>query len=293
MFSWLFTSRNNDDNFINAIINNLIDTEDIRLNIYRASNRKYFDVQHYPIPKMPYSPIWFSLKKEDVESYVKTYDRNTKNPDDEVIFLEYEFRPNYKILKIRNDDGQLNKELMKILVDHVVDKIKNDEDKKINILNQLKSDIKFKHWTYDQYSENLFSDTEIIKNVLNTFKGIYSNQRTSEKIIDELLFQEIINEMMRLNLIERYELVGFWNGFTVNDSPEPTPEEIIIIGNRMRDCLVPIVDLITIDKKREREINSYERQNKRTRRIGGKKSKKYNLKKSKKYNLKKSKKSKK
>ena len=295
MFNWLFSSdsnknnnkskninwfsltskpEQNDDEFINAVVNNLIDTENINLNLYRASNRKYFDVENYPIPKMVDSPIWFALNRESVDFYMRTYDRKTKNFEDEIIVNEYQLRPNYKILKIKdeNKNGQMDQELMKIIVDHVVYKIRNDEDKIKNIINKIKEDGNFKYLTHDENTQNILNDESILNNILNTFKGIYSDKRTNMKLIDELLFQEIINEMIRLNLIERYHIVGFWNGFTMNASPDPTPQEIIIINNKMKECLIPI------DKKRKiyninnKNNENDERENKRKRQRGGKKN---------------------
>ena len=290
MLSWLFPSRNNDINF--AVRDNLIDTENITSHLYRASNRKYFDRENYPIPKMIYSPIWFSLNRESVDFYVRTYNRDGKHHDDEVIVLKYQLKPNYKILKMRNENenGQIDKELMKIIVDHVIYKIRNDKDKIKNIINKIKENVNLKYLTHDEYTQNILNDEEILNRVLNTFKGIYSNKRTNMKFIDELLFQEIINEMMHLNLIETCNIVGFWNGFTINDSPDPTPQEIILINNRMRDCLIPM------DKKRKlyneiesnqiegnqiegnqtegNQIEGNERENKRKRQRGGKKIKK-------------------
>ena len=204
MFSWFFQSKKNNDenNFTKAIIDNLINTENIPSNLFRAS--AYFDVKNYPIPKKPYSPIWFSLYRNDVKGYANTYkvdtenpqntyDRDTENPKKKIIIVEYIIiNPNYKIVNIRNDDNQINKPLMKIIVDYVVDKIRNDENKKKIILDTLKSKKKYNYLIHDEYSQNILSDTEIINRVLNIFKGIYSDNRTNEKILDELLFQEII-----------------------------------------------------------------------------------------------------
>ena len=243
MLSWLWGSsrlQNIDDKFINAIISNLIDTQDVQSNLYRVSDKQYFDDEKYPIPKMQYSPIWFSLDESSTKMYKGFRDQDK-------IVLEYNFKPNYKILKMRNDNVEMNKPLMKIIVDYVINKILNDEDKIQNIIDKIKNNDTVAPLTgtnsvgVNGRERIIFSDDEIINRVLNIFEGIYGDDRTGYKFIDELLFQEIINQMMRLNLIERYNIVGFWNGRTQSFAEYPTPEEIIIIANRMRECLTPVI----------------------------------------------------
>ena len=128
--SWFSSSSQNDDKFINAVKDNLIDTENIKIPLYRSSKRQYFDSENYPIPKMVYSPIWFALNKDDVIFYMKTYE-TTKTSSG--IIVEYNLNPNYKILNLRKENRELDKQIMKILVDHVIDKIRNDNDKIRNI----------------------------------------------------------------------------------------------------------------------------------------------------------------
>lgn len=268
--SWFSSTSQNNDTFINAILDNLIDSENIPSHLYRASNRKYFDSEKYPMPKMAYSPIWFSLNAESVNFYARTYNKKSTKLEDEIIFFEYQLMPSYKILKIRNDDNSLNEELMKIIVDHIINKIKNDGNKMTNIINKLISNDKYKYLTHDEIEKNILNDSEIINKITNVFKGIYKNERTNDKFIDELLFQEIINEMMHLNIVERYNVVGFWNGYTMNESPDPTPEEIIIIANRMRECLTPILseDEIEIQEKNKnpKRVNIIKTQEEKIRR---------------------------
>lgn len=243
MWSWLFSSSgSNDDLFINAVKDNLIDTENIKKILYRASEKKYFDRNLYPIPKMVYSPVWFSLNEEDVIFYIKNHDAKLSS----IMSIEYNFKPNYKILNLQREDRRLNREIMKILVDHVISKIENDNIKKQNISNKIKENDSVKNLLYDEVSGNILSDENIVSVVLNEFRGIYKDERTNYKLIDELLFQEIINEMMRLNLVERYNIVGFWNGFSLIKfrDDDVIPEEIVIIGNRMRECLEPINNLM-------------------------------------------------
>jgi hypothetical protein len=247
VFLWCQPSSQSENKiFIDAITENLIDTKNVveqgvKLPLYRASKIKYFDRNdYYPISKIDeysygYAPIWFALSKQSVIFYARTYGRNSPVYEDNIIILEYKLKPNRKILKIRNEYGQINNNLMKIIVDHVINKIINDKTgiKKNNIIDKIKKSDDFIHLRES-------NDSIILNEIFNIFRGIYTNNRTGIKLVDELLFQEIINEMICLNLIETFNIVGFWIGFTLIDGPDPIEQEIIIIDNQMRDCLKPL-----------------------------------------------------
>ena len=232
---WPFSTRSQNNEgegaFIHAITSNLIDTESITKSLYRTSEKQYFDEEFYPRPKpnTNYSPIWFSLNEQDCLFYMKTHTSKLNS----MILVNYSVKPDYKILNLRQENNQLNLEVMQILVDHVINVIQKDNIKSTNIINKMKTDNTVKGLIANK------NDTAILQDLLDRFKGIYQNTRTNYKLIDELLFQEIINEMIRLNLVKDLNIIGFWNGFSLipyhND--DVIPEEIVIIANRMRECL--------------------------------------------------------
>lgn len=258
MLSWFFSSSSlNNSEFTNAIVNNLIDTQDIINPLYRVSIRKYFDQEYYPIPKTVNSPIWFTLNVNDVISYLRQYKQirtatfeninpqldeygiyyssNSDNENDNVI-VKYNLNPNYKILKLRLDNREMDKQTIKIIVEYIIDKIKNDSSKTAHLISRAKENEEIQ----PHLERN--DDTYILNYIFNEFKGIYNDKRTAVKFIDELLFQELVEQMEILNLIERYNIVGFWNGFSyINMSDEVIPEELVIISSRMKECLSPMI----------------------------------------------------
>lgn len=267
MFSWFFSSPDkltNDDKFINAIQEHLIDTQDIQLSLYRASRIKYFDSEHYPISKNINSPIWFTVKIYDVVNYFNNYYTthmpicmenvipniekngyyilNISNNENNPKIIKYNLNPGYKILNLRLANGSIDSKTIKIIADYAIDKIRNDDSKKQYIIDRAKKD---EELMLDIETGQKNNDVFILNNVIKHFEKIYNDDRTGIRLADELLFEEIIFQMVRLNLVQRFNIVGFWNGYSnIFEGRDPVPEEMIIINSRMRECLTPMVKTV-------------------------------------------------
>lgn len=240
LFSWVYSG--NDINFTNAIVENLIDTENIQTHLYRTSESKHFDMKNYPIPKpiptnhVQISPIWFSLNREEAEKYKRTFEELEENShENKFIILEYFVKSGYKLLNLKKSDGEINNSLLQILVDYVINQLKNNTDKINYFIDRCKEE-EFKYLSKYNYND--------AKNhIFELFRNVYTENRNS-RLIDELVFKEIISEMDNKNLIRTHNIVGFWNGYTmiVGAFSDIIPEEIIIMSSRMEECLIPMVE---------------------------------------------------
>lgn len=224
-----------ENNFKEAIKNNLIEMNSLTDNKSNSIDYLYrvgrIDEEYFP-NRGPNDPIWFAMNEDDNKYYYEKF----INPHRQCIKYEIEKNANKKILNLRNPNGYLNSELMKILIEHIINQI----DKTIFIPKGL-----------------IIENNN--KNKYDIFRRYYDGTLDDGKI-DDFIFKSIITEMNRIDEIKLFDVVGFLVGKRQINSLNYTsdtdiPPEMILINGKIKECLTPILGILYERDSRYNFIN--------------------------------------
>lgn len=226
------------------IFSDLIDTSTINKVIMRIRNIKYFDSEGYPIQD-PDEPVWFTDQNgiSTYESYIYGSKYTIK---------EYKFKKdtNYNLINVTNvevndfnllteyismndmssdqtDKMLLKQEAIESMVECVIRKLKKngEMDPDGNVTTQIRGHNK------------TITERELKKICI---KG----ERGKDGDVERYLFKKIFEELDNFGILEKYNIIGFYNGISWQEEPPgmmsrlpPLPSEIIILSKYVKSSM--------------------------------------------------------
>jgi hypothetical protein len=228
------------ESFETAILNNLIDIDIIKKPITRHAKDEYFDEDGYPIDSNPEQPIWFT-DETGINIYTRDPRRQNNHKTQSYTFNEY---TGYKLINMTNTNDHtilnntygsdtnvwLNRDLMKQLVDYLIDKLKSTGEMRAGVV-------------LTKIRDKSITITE------EDLRAIY-NTRTTNTSLEIYLFSKLFEEIEEMNRKRNnMKIIGFYNGNSAQDF-DTLPLEFIILNKYVRSSITPI-RYENISKKRK------------------------------------------